>query len=49
MHILKKDNNLSIEEISESLGFNSSAYFRRLFKKYIGISPSEYKKAKIEI
>lgn len=49
MHILKKDNNLSIEEISESLGFNSYAYFRRLFKKYIGISPSEYKKAKIEI
>ena len=35
--------NLSIEEIGESLGFNSASYFRRTFKKYTGKSPREYK------
>lgn len=35
--------NLSIEEIGESLGFNSASYFRRTFKKYVGKSPREYR------
>lgn len=34
---------LSIEEIAEKLGFNSSAYFRRTFKAFTGQSPREYK------
>lgn len=34
---------LSIEEIAEKLGFNSSSYFRRTFKAYTGKSPREYK------
>ena len=34
---------LSIEEISERLGFNSSSYFRRTFRAYTGKSPREYK------
>lgn len=34
---------LTIEEISEKLGFNSSTYFRRTFKLYTGKSPREYK------
>lgn len=37
------ETNLSIEEIGESLGFNSATYFRRTFKKYIGKSPREYR------
>lgn len=34
---------LSIEEISEKLGFNSSSYFRRTFKNFTGKSPKDYK------
>lgn len=33
----------SIEEISEALGFCSSTYFRRLFKKITGLSPRDYR------
>lgn len=35
----------SIEEISEKLGFNSTSYFRRTFKKFAKQSPSDYKKS----
>jgi len=31
-----------ISEISDTLGFESVYYFSRLFKKYMGVSPSEY-------
>lgn len=33
---------LSFTEISDSLGFSSSAYFSRTFKKKTGLTPSEY-------
>lgn len=36
--------NASISAISNSIGFTDSFYFSRIFKKYEGISPSEYKK-----
>jgi AraC-like DNA-binding protein len=39
----------SIEEISEKLGFSSSAYFRRMFKSFCGMSPREYMKQSREI
>lgn len=39
----------SIEELSERLGFESSIYFRRLFKAYTGKTPREYRKAAGEI
>lgn len=42
--ILLTKSDLSIEEISETLGFNSSIYFREVFKKITGKSPSEYRK-----
>ncbi|MEE1186915.1 MAG: AraC family transcriptional regulator [Acutalibacteraceae bacterium] len=42
--ILLTKSDLSIEEISETLGFNSSVYFREVFKKTTGKSPSEYRK-----
>lgn len=35
---------LSIEEISESVGFSSSAYFRRVFREITGKSPREYRR-----
>ena len=36
--------NKSIKEICHELGFSDPFYFSRLFKKFIGMSPSEYKK-----
>lgn len=38
----KTDKNIT--EIAESVGYDNSLYFSRLFKKYTGYSPSEYKK-----
>ncbi|QGS69960.1 AraC family transcriptional regulator [Oceanobacillus sp. 143] len=35
--------NVTIENISEMLGFDSKSYFIRTFKKYLGMSPTEYK------
>lgn len=34
---------LSIEQIAEKLGFNSSSYFRRTFKAFVGQSPIKYR------
>ena len=34
----------SINEIAEFIGFNSTIYFDRVFKKYYGNSPSNYRK-----
>lgn len=39
---------LSISEISEILGYSSQAYFSSSFKKKVGISPIKYKLAKLE-
>lgn len=36
--------NMSIEEITTELGFNSAAYFRKVFFKSTGYNPLEYKK-----
>ena len=34
---------LSIQEISEKVGFNSQSYFTKIFKKYIGVTPITYR------
>lgn len=34
---------MSIEEISDKLNFNSAIYFRRVFKKFTGMSATQYK------
>ena len=34
---------LSVEEISDKLNFNSSIYFRRVFKKFAGMSATQYR------
>ena len=39
-----KDNRLSLKEISTMVGIDDQLYFSRLFKKCMGISPSEYGK-----
>ncbi len=41
---LLKNTNLSITVISEHCGFSDSNYFTRIFKKKLGISPSDYRK-----
>ena len=40
---LIKDGKLTMSKISEQLGFNNQYYFSRVFKKVVGISPSDYK------
>ncbi|MBQ8509287.1 MAG: helix-turn-helix transcriptional regulator [Clostridia bacterium] len=42
--LLLDDRSMSIEEISDTLGFESSIYFRRVFKAIMGKSPREYRK-----
>ncbi len=37
----------SIEEISETLGFENSAYFCKIFKKKTGLTPSDFRKKQI--
>ena len=36
--------NMNIDEISAVSGFNDIAYFRRKFRKYLGLAPSDYRK-----
>ncbi|MDR1307373.1 MAG: AraC family transcriptional regulator [Treponema sp.] len=42
-HLLE-DENVSVKEVSFSLGFEDQYYFSRLFKNKTGIAPSEWKK-----
>ena len=35
---------MTVKEIAAEVGYNDPFYFSRLFKKYMGVSPSEYKK-----
>lgn len=42
--ILKSDYN-SIEAVARSVGYNSVYHFSKMFKKYFGVSPSEYGKS----
>ena len=39
-----KNTSMSINEIMEKTGFNSRNTFVRVFKKFEGLTPSEYKK-----
>lgn len=40
---LLREENLTVSEISEKLGFESPAYFSRIFKKNAGMSPRAFK------
>lgn len=35
--------NLSISEVAESLGYEDAFYFSRIFRRLIGISPTQYR------
>ena len=37
------DTSVQIQQVSERLGYNDNHYFSKAFKKYFGISPSEYR------
>ena len=39
-----ENTNKSIGEISDAVGYENALYFSRLFKKYTGMTPTEYKK-----
>lgn len=41
---LLKEDNLTIGAIASMVGYEGSNHFSRLFKKYAGISPGEYRK-----
>ncbi|MFC5652657.1 ABC transporter substrate-binding protein [Paenibacillus solisilvae] len=40
---LLQDTDFPLKEIAEAIGYTDSYYFSRMFKKYIGVSPSLYK------
>ncbi|MFY8033099.1 MAG: GlxA family transcriptional regulator [Flexibacteraceae bacterium] len=39
-----EDDTISIKEICYEIGYEDQTYFRNVFKKYTGLTPSEYKK-----
>lgn len=43
-----KQNELSVSEIAYTLGFDSSFYFSRLFKKEVGVTPLLFKKGLVQ-
>lgn len=43
--LLLECTDLSISEISQRVGYEEPLYFRQVFKKHIGVSPSSYQKA----
>lgn len=44
MSLLENDDDLTIDVLSKKMGFSSSDYFTRVFKKVIGTTPGKYKK-----
>lgn len=42
---LLKENQLKVYEIAEQVGYNNVDYFHKKFKKYVGVSPAEYRKS----
>ncbi|MCX7710747.1 MAG: response regulator [Clostridia bacterium] len=42
--ILLREHNLKAYEVSSILGYKETAYFSKLFKRYSGYSPTEYRK-----
>ena len=41
-----KQSNLSMSEIAERTGFSTARYFSTTFKKYMGVTPTQYKNGK---
>lgn len=47
--LLLNEKDMSVENISESVGFESTSYFHRLFKRITGRTPGEYRKNPAEM
>ena len=45
---LLQDPKMSVEEVAEAVGYKDYFYFLKVFKKYMGSSPSKYRKLCIE-
>lgn len=43
--IIRESENVNFYEISYALGFSDSSYFSKIFKKQVGMTPTEYKNA----
>lgn len=41
---LLKEKNMIVKDVAYALGFEEQSYFNRMFNKYFGINPKEYKK-----
>lgn len=41
---MHRKRNESISEIAGNVGFNNTSYFNKIFKKYMGCTPTEYRK-----
>ena len=41
---LLEKGNLTISEVSEACGFENQTYFSTIFKKYVGITPNQYRR-----
>ena len=39
---------MSIIQVSDAVGFNNRTYFNRLFREYYKMTPSEFRKLKVE-
>lgn len=46
---LLRDTNKKVNEISKMTGYSDATYFGKVFKKYIGCSPEEYRKRNYKI
>jgi len=46
--VLLKRDDYKVYEVSDMLGYKETAYFSKLFKKFIGCTPAEYKKSNID-
>jgi AraC-like DNA-binding protein len=42
---LHEERSVRVAEIAFSVGFSDPSYFTRVFKRYIGVAPSEYRKS----
>lgn len=43
--LLKKDKNLSMDQLAKKVGFSRADYFITLFRNYFGVHPKEFKPA----
>ena len=41
---LLMETSIPIQDIEDLPGFNSSAHFSKMFKKYVSVTPNEYRK-----